>query len=235
MNQKYQLTLAALTLSLVTACGGDSSSNRTTMPVPAMSAATQSYRVTVKNLGYAQPLSPIAVILHSRGFSGWVLGAPASVALEELAEGGDNMAFRANGILAVSGSGAIGPGGSESVDVTVDETDDLRLTVATMLVNTNDGFTGVTREKLDDLAIGESRTMSMPIYDAGTEANMELSGTIPGPADGGEGFNEARDDVDYVARHPGVVTGADGYADSILDEAHRFDSPIALLTIERME
>ncbi|MFT5808172.1 MAG: hypothetical protein ACI9LG_002473 [Moritella dasanensis] len=31
-------------------------------------------------------------------------------------------------------------------------------------------------------------TYNLPAYDAGTEANSEAVGTIPGPADGGEGL-----------------------------------------------
>ena len=103
-----------------------------------------------------------------------------------------------------------------------------------MLVNTNDAFAGKGGIDLNALALGEQVTMNLPVYDAGTEGNNELAGTIPGPADGGEGFNAARDDVNVVSRHSGVVTNIDGYADSVLDESHRFDTPVARLTVRRV-
>jgi hypothetical protein len=72
-------------------------------------------------------------------------------------------------------------------------------------------------------------------YDAGTEANSEAKGTMPGPADGGEGFNASRDDVDFVHIHPGVISMYDGLADSVLGASHRFDNPVLAVTIMRTE
>ena len=45
----------------------------------------------------------------------------------------------------------------------------------------------------------------------------------------------ARDDVDYVARHPGIVGKDHGYSESVLNSTHGFDSPAAVLTITRTE
>jgi hypothetical protein len=76
----------------------------------------------------------------------------------------------------------------------------------------------------------------LPAWDAGTEANSEASGTIPGPADGGEGYNATRDDlVNFVAIHRGVISADDGLNSSILDESHRFDNPVARVMIERID
>jgi hypothetical protein len=72
-------------------------------------------------------------------------------------------------------------------------------------------------------------------YDAGTEANTEAKGSMPGPADGGEGFNAARDDVNFVHIHPGVISQYDGLADSVLMPSHRFDNPVLAVTITRTE
>ncbi|HKI50534.1 MAG TPA: hypothetical protein VJ995_00535 [Geothermobacteraceae bacterium] len=55
------------------------------------------------------------------------------------------------------------------------------------------------------------------------------------PAGGGEGFNPMRDDRDYVAIHPGVVTAAEGLASSALHERHRFQSPVARLLVTRID
>ena len=77
--------------------------------------------------------------------------------------------------------------------------------------------------------------MILPVLDAGTEANSEAAGTIPGPADGGEGYNAERDDADLVSFHPGVVSADDGLMMSALTSAHRFDNPAVKLSITRVE
>lgn len=201
--------------------------------------ATQNYEVTVTNLSNSQPLSPLALALHSQSYKGWTIGEPAGTGLEQLAEGGDNTQFLSDAVAervfaTFSGDGVVTPGASDRIDVSVNSSTELRLTVATMLVNTNDAFAGKGGIDLNALALGEQVTMNLPVYDAGTEGNNELAGTIPGPADGGEGFNAARDDVNVVSRHSGVVTNIDGYADSVLDESHRFDAPVARLVVRRV-
>jgi len=69
-----------------------------------------------------------------------------------------------------------------------------------MLVNTNDSFTGLNAWDLSKLAVGDSWSTNVGVYDAGTEINSELLGTIPGPADGGDGtdFNAMRCEVTWV-------------------------------------
>lgn len=199
----------------------------------------QTYEVTVTNVSNSQPLSPLAVVLHSQRYSGWTIGEQAGDGLEQLAEGGDNSQFLsdatdASAIATFSGDGVVVPGETGRVDLSVNSSTDLKLTVATMLVNTNDAFAGQGGIDLNELALGEQMTMNLPVYDAGTEGNNELAGTIPGPADGGEGFNATRDDVNVVSRHSGIVSNIDGYADSVLNESHRFDSPVAQLVVRRV-
>jgi hypothetical protein len=72
--------------------------------------------------------------------------------------------------------GPIPPGGSRTFDVEA-RGDASRLSLITMLVNTNDAFTG-----LDSLRIpGRGTTLESIAYDAGSERNNELAGFIPGP------------------------------------------------------
>jgi hypothetical protein len=86
------------------------------------------------------------------------------------------------------------------------------------------------------LAEGDAWTGRAIVYDAGTEADTEAAGTIPGPADGGEGFNAARDDSDdRVTMHAGVVTQDDGLATSVLTSQHKFDNPAVMVRIERID
>ena len=243
LTQKSVRLLALTSVALVAAaCDSDNNSGGlgTTPPPP---ATMVTFDVTVSNLTNAQPLSPIAVIAHQNTFPVFEIGQPASVGLETLAEGGDNSALlaEANAVAGigdtVSGAAPIGPAGSETVSVTFDETTQglMTISVSTMLVNTNDAITGVNAIPLADMQVGDSVTMHSVAYDSGTEANTEAAAHIPGPAGGGEGFNAARDDIaDRVAMHSGVVGQEDGFATSDLNGQHRFDNPVAQITIERV-
>ncbi|MBU2878808.1 MULTISPECIES: spondin domain-containing protein [Aliiglaciecola] len=223
--------LASITLGLV-ACNDDDDPETPLPPV----AVDVTYQVTVTNLTNGQPLSPIAVILHSDD-NLWMIGDSASVELETMAESGDNSSLLGLPMVLASASGdaPVGPGVSETFEVNIEDVTDAKLTVATMLVNTNDAFTGLNAWDLSQLAVGDTWKGAMAAYDAGTEGNSEAAGTIPGPADGGVGFEDARDDVDYVAMHPGVVTSADNLATSVLDSQHKFDNPVISISVTRIE
>lgn len=200
--------------------------------------AQQRYEIALINATNNQPLSPVAVVLHQEGYQGWEIGSAASVGLERLAEGGDPSAFldEANAAAAVvatvAGEAAIAPGATGTVTLSISPSDNLELTLATMLVNSNDAFAGATGHSIK-LAVGEQISLWLPSYDAGTEANDEAAATIPGPAGGGEGFNAEREAADRVSRHPGVVTAADGLASSALDGSHRWDNPVAKVVVRR--
>ena len=235
MNKQLSISTVLLTSVLVAACSSDSNDDDGGSNV---SDVGKRYQVSIVNLTSNQPLSPVAVISHSSEFSAWSIGEAASSGLETMAEGGDNSALITSEISgldadAVSGAAAIGPGGSDQLSLTASSSAQTYLTVATMLVNTNDAFAGLSRVDVSALPVGGSVTLTAPVYDAGTEANSEDIGTIPGPAAGGEGYNVARDDIDKVSRHTGVVTADDGLASSALNESHRFDNPAVRITITR--
>jgi len=201
---------------------------------------TQSYELTVSNLTNNQPFSPLAVSIHGANYTAWSIGTESSLGLEMLAEGGATAGFfseatAAGAYVTVSGDAPIFSGESGTLEIESTLNNEMELTIATMLINTNDAFSGFHGLDLTSMEIGDEVTVLLPVYDAGTEANNELVGTIPGPADNGEGFNVARDDVDVVARHSGVVTNADGYAESVLDSSHSFDAPVAKLVLKRTE
>lgn len=195
--------------------------------------------MTLTNLSAAQPMSPVITVLHQAHGILFSLGKPASTALEQLAEGGDNAPLLAETAVnetveaTVGGNGLILPGGSDTVMLTGVEADCISL--ATMLVNTNDAFTGADCIDVSSLMSGESMHLNAIAFDAGTEANSEAAATIPGPAGGGEGFSAERDDRNFVAAHGGVVTNDDGLAISALTGAHRWDNPVASIVIKRMQ
>ncbi|MEM1141747.1 MAG: spondin domain-containing protein [Pseudomonadota bacterium] len=247
MTTRTLTFLASATFLALAACSdGDSISNTPEPPpppppAPAPPPVTNAvFEVTAVNLTTGQPLSPLAAVIHDGDFRAFTVGEAASEGLELLAEGGDNSGFldEASGRAEASGSAPIGPGGSETLTLELDgdDTSSAVLTLMTMLVNTNDVIAGVNSMDLSNLEVGDSATVNSIAYDAGTEANSEAAGTIPGPADGGEGFNAARDDIaDQVTMHGGVVTASDGLANSVLSEIHRFDNPVVRVRIIRTQ
>ena len=183
MNQRhkkawYYAGTALLASLALTGCDDDSF---TQAPAPAPTPA--SYEVTVVNTTNNQPLSPVAVITHSTSYSAWTVGSAASTDLEQLAEGGSNAQLLGSlaGVDAssASGTGAIAPGASEMISVTASVVTQTSITVATMLVNTNDAFAGLRSIDVSGLAIGDSITLNAKAYDAGTELDSESAGTMP--------------------------------------------------------
>ena len=247
MRPKSILTYLGVLLLVITlsACGSDSSSSdQNSVPSDETGAddSVQSarYRITVTNITHSQPMSPLAVILHGDGHRAWELGLPASPGLEVLAEGGDPTDFIQMAAddplvwLTASGADIIAPGGSQELDLNVTgPAEDLYLTAATMLVNSNDAYGGINAAPLSHLAVGQSAILTAKAYDAGTEQNSERPESIPGPAAGGEGYNGARDDLDMVRIHPGVISSDDGLAQSALTGAHRWDNPVFKLVVTR--
>ncbi|GAA5218157.1 spondin domain-containing protein [Corallincola platygyrae] len=234
MNKQslFKLATPLLAIAVISGCSDDDDDEEIVIE-PLM----RSYEVQVVNLTPNQPLSPVAALVHDSTIQAWMLGSPAIVPLEVMAEGGDNSQLLAiEGLWAsASGAGVIMPGASETMMLEFEDSVDLNLTLATMLVNTNDAFTGLNSWSIDQLAVGDSWSATTNVYDAGTEANSETAATIPGPAAGGEGYAEARDDVDRVYVHAGVISADDGLTDSALSFSHRFDNPAMKITITRIE
>ncbi len=209
-------------------------------------AATQAtYQVTVYNLTNNQPLTPLGVVLHESGYTPWQLGEAVSVGLETLAESGSTSSFlnEADADAAVvasasSSNGPFGPGSTETITISVDPSSSLQLTVASMLANTNDAFTGVRNWSIGGLAEGDSASTMTHVFDAGTEANTETADTMPGPAAMGgmaEGFNANREMLNRLTIHGGVVTADDGLTTSALNESHRWLGQAAKIVVTRTQ
>lgn len=225
--------IALASILALSACSSDNDSKDTDEEV--VINPSYSYTIELANLSNAQPISPPIAVLHEAGFSLWKTGQSASIALEVMAEGGDASQLQTEAGTRESdiATGPLLSGTSDSLMLEA-EANYQYLTVAGMLVNTNDAFTGINSIDVSDLGVNQSHTVLAPIYDAGTESNSENVNTIPGPAAGGEGFASERDDVtSVITYHPGVVSADDGYAESALNQSHRFDSPVMKITITR--
>lgn len=234
-NHYAKLLLPIALVTALSGCFHDDDDPIVAVPPIVTPAPTEySYEVTVSNLTNAQPLSPITVVLHGDSKL-WMIGQAASSALELLAEGGDNSEFIAQDtvLASVAGEGVVLPGNSDMVTISTTDGTATHLTFSTMLVNTNDAFSGLTGLDLSTLVVDEPKSWTLNVYDAGTEMNSELAGTIPGPADGGTGFDMTRDDGNFVALHSGVVSQDDGLSTSVLTQAHKFDNPAVKITVTR--
>ena len=147
-----------LGLALLAGCGDSNTLNIPSAPQPAPKAM---FEVRATNLTVGQPLSPLAVMAHGDGIRPFTIGEAASNGLERLAEGGDNSALLAqiDSRAELSGRAPLGPGGSETLTLELDsgELRATRLSVMSMLVNTNDAITGVNALDVSSMAVGDSR------------------------------------------------------------------------------
>ncbi len=258
-SRSWQISVIMLCILSLTACGSSNNNDDGTTaettpdatpapPPPPPAPAEVTFEVTLTNMTLAQPMSPVAVMLHRDGFNSFIDGQTASVGLELLAEGGDNtdvlaeVEATAEHLASGSTTGPIPPASiAEPITLTLteDQLDDVRLSVITMLVHTNDAISGVNGVDISNMAAGDSIALTGPTWDAGTESNDELGANIPGPDFDGEGFNGARDDLfDRVRIHSGVVSNASleaGLATSSLEDRHRFDNPAIKIVVSRIE
>jgi len=237
MRIPLTLTAVAATVLLLQGCfHNDDDNNITPPPAP---SDTRQFQIDVTNLTQNQPLTPIALVLHRSGYQAFMLGKQSSVALEMLAEAGDTSAFlnEAAATTAVldtaAGATMIAAGASERFMLT-GVGDKYKLSLITMLANTNDGFTALNGVSISSIEIGASAVFLANVYDSGTEENNEVASDIPGQ--GGEGFNATRsNDRDFIIVHPGVISMMDGLPTSELNQSYRFDNPAMKVTVTRIQ
>jgi hypothetical protein len=225
--------------------------------VPAASAApgdARTYRVTVTNLTDGQPLTPVLFATHRDNVDVFTVGSPASFGVKEIAENG-NLAPLAEAIGATMGVSEVFEGGMPIVpkgtpgsamfpdSVTFEISGELgarRLSWVSMLICTNDGFTG-----LDSLSlprhVGDSVTVGTAGYDAGTEINTEDFADIVPPCQAligvssgepGTGMSDpALAEGGVIHHHDGIQGGAD-----LVPGIHGWNvnAPVAQVMVERI-
>jgi hypothetical protein len=196
------------------------------IPATAASPSSRTARVTLTNLTEHQIFSPplIAVGSDPRIFS---LGTRAGRGLRLIAEEGDSSVLaaslssdpRVSQVVALTDP--LMHGDSISVDVPVGDGE--RLSVATMLVDTNDGFTGTSGFPLDEI---RDATLYLRTFDAGTEVNNEKAAFVPGPPFDG---HRRQPEHGFIGYHKGIK----GLGD--LDPSvYGWTDPSASLTIHEM-
>lgn len=219
------------------------------VPGLARSEGGKTYKVTITNLTAGQPFSPPVLVTHSKRTEIFTVGEMASEAIQAIAENGNNgpllaaLGGDANVHQVVEGMAPLlpanDPGGTgfES-SVTFEITTHGRarfLSFASMLICTNDGFTGLDTVRLPR----HKTTMYSAGYDARTETNTEDFADIVPPCQGligvssddpGTGMsNPSLAEDGIIIPHAGIHGGID-----LVPEVHGWGDPVAKIVIERV-
>jgi Spondin_N len=208
------------------------------------------FEVTFTDLTSGQPLTPAVAATHRGRNELFRVGDAASFGLKEIAENGNNRPMldrlgadgdvsgvvEAPGPLVPAGSpGDAMFGQSTTFKITADR-GARRLSLAAMLICTNDGFTGVNSLGLPR-KVGDSLTVETMAYDAGTEANTEDFADMVPPCQGligvtGEPGTDQSDPAlaqnDVIRHHTGITGRRD-----LVPAVHGWDvtAPVARITV----
>jgi Spondin_N len=215
-------------------------------------APVATYEVTIENLTAGQPLTPPVVAAHRAATGMFTVGQPASFALKEIAENGNlapmvaQLGADKHASDSVAAAAPLVPAGlpgsamfGDSVTLTVTASEGAKfVSFASMLICTNDGFTGVDSLRLPK-DVGDAVVVRSAGYDAGTETNTEDFADIVPPCQGlvgvssgepGTGMsNPALAEGGVIRHHPGIAGGAD-----LVPAIHGWTDPVAEITVERV-
>ena len=224
------------------------------VPQAAAEPTQRTYEVTVTNLTGGQPLTPPVVATHLGAYDAFDVGSPASEAVQQIAENGDGGPLLAElgsskhvDAFLQTGTGPLVPDGLAGSGMFADAvTFEITagpganfLSYVSMLICTNDGFTGADALKLPN-QVGQTATAATFAYDAGTEINTEDLADIVPPCqalvgvtsgDAGTGMtNPALAEGGVIHHHGGVA----GIAD-LVPGVHGWDTsaPVAEISVTR--
>ena len=193
-------------------------------------AVGATYEVTVTNLTRGQIFSPLFAATHSSAVALFQAGDAASPELAALAEDGDlsqlmQLFSNLPGVGDVQGgAGMILPGQSETLTLRTSGSA-RELSLATMLVSTNDTFTGFSGLTLP----ANEASFTSVAYDAGSEFDSELCAFIPGPPCGNGGVHDPTPAEGFIH----VDAGIQGVGDLVAAERD-WRNPVARITIRRL-
>lgn len=219
---------------------------------PASAAAQRTYEVTITNLTSGQAFTPPLIATHRGSTHLFQVGASANLGTQEIAENGNLAPLMAAlaadpavSAFAVAAAPLVPDGTPHSGDFA----DSVTLTITagpgaqflsyeSMLICSNDGFTGVDALKLPN-QLGAAVTVFGSGYDAGTEINTDdFTDIVPpcqaligvGSDDPGTGTtNPELAESGVIHHHPGIQGGND------LDpNVHGWNDPVVEITVIRV-
>ena len=222
------------------------------LAAPALAGSPRTYEVTIQLVTGGQPLTPPLIATHSGGTDIFSVGQPASLGVKEIAENG-NLAPLTTALEAdpkvsdvVAAEAPLVPPESpmsgafdDEVTLIIQAGPGARfLSYESMLICTNDGFTGLDRLLLPN-EIGDSLSIATASYDAGTEINTEDFADIVPPCqpmmgvssgEPGSGTSDpALAEGGVIHHHLGIEGGAD-----LQPDVHGWTDPVSLVTITRV-
>lgn len=210
----------------------------------------KTYDVTISNLTNGQPLTPPVVATHRKPVLLFEAGEPASFEVKEIAENGNvapladalganKHVFESKVVPSPSGPPPIlHDGGTLNFQITASPPAKY-ISFVSMLICTNDGFTGLDSQRLPQ-KVGDSITVAIGAYDAGTEFNTEDFANIVPPCQGLVGImsgDPGTGTSDPLLAEGGVITshlGIMGGAD-LLPGIHGWTDPVAEVVITRTD
>jgi hypothetical protein len=240
MNRKHAFTAVAAAAAALAAAPA------------AQAKQADTFEVTFTNLTGGQPLTPAVAATHRGGDELFRVGDRASFGLKEIAENGNNAPMLSRlesdrhvadfieapgGPLVPAGSPGDAMFGQSTTFTLTADRGARRLSLAAMLICTNDGFTGVNSLRLP-AKVGHSVTVETMAYDAGTEANTEDFADIVPPCQAligvssgepGTGVSDPALAQNEVIRHHSGITGRRDLVPAI----HGWDvnAPVARITV----
>ena len=195
------------------------------------------FMVEIENLTTGQTFTPPVLAAHSASTGSFEAGQAASAELQAIAENGNNAPMvaalegSADVYSVVVGDGPVFPG--QTLTVIIEAPAGRQLSLVSMLICTNDGFTSINSMDVD--SIGASASVDAGAYDAGTEINTEDFKDIVPPCQGivgvtssDAGTGASNPDLaegGVVSTHGGVIGGND------LVSQHDWRGPVARVTI----
>ena len=199
------------------------------------------YEVSITNITKGQTFTPQLVTTHTNRVSLFEVGEAANDELATLAESGNTgpmtALLQAQGIKVADAQtigGLLGPGQTATISVEAFPFT-RRLSVAAMLIPTNDTFVGGDALRLPRRG---SSTFYLQAYDSGTEFNDQNCLNIPGPRCGGEG------DSAPAATDEGFVHISNGFHDLGTQDAagneilgpftYDWRNPVAKVVVKRI-
>ncbi len=219
------------------------------VPVTAKADDGKTYKVTISNLTPGQPFTPPVLVTHSDKTGIFTVGEATSSDIQEIAENGNSVPLMATlgvdvEVHEVVAGGvplvpANNPGGtmfdSSATFMITTKGKAKFLSFASMLICTNDGFTGLDSIKLPK----KKMTVFSVAYDARTEMNtedfadmvppcQELIGGMP-PVGGTGMTNPLLAEDGIIIPHVGIIGG-----DDLLPAVHGWGDPVAKIVIEKM-
>ncbi len=224
------------------------------LAVPAGADSEATYEVTITSLIPGQPLTPPVVATHDGSVKVFRVGRHANLGVKEIAENGNAAPLAtflegARGVADVFADSTVPlvadgvPGAAmfaESITFTIETSAGARfLSWVSMLICTNDGFSGVSGLKLPS-QVGRSVTVGTAGYDAGTEVNTEDFADIVPPCQGLVGVSSGEAGTgtsDPALAEGGVIhhhAGIQGIADLVALHGWDVTAPVAEIRVERI-